>query len=90
MIFLKNGWEMDKNRNETFYRDGMDLSPEDEDKIDTFAASLGFGPKFKSTPSKKYTCPKCKKQNAYYSEIHPDTDINEIILHCPDCGFEDV
>ena len=34
-------------------------------------------------------CPKCGKNKAYYQEMHPDTDMNEIILYCPDCGEVD-
>lgn len=78
-----------EKRSETFYRDALDLSPEDAERIDMLAASLGFGPKYKSEPRKTYECPKCKSPNAYYKEIHPDTDMNDVVLYCPDCKFED-
>ena len=69
----------------TFYRDRVDCSEEDADRIDTFAATLGFGPKYKPTPPRTYTCPSCKKTNAYCKEIHPDTGMDEIVSYCPDC-----
>jgi endogenous inhibitor of DNA gyrase (YacG/DUF329 family) len=37
----------------------------------------------------KVICPKCKKPKAFYREMHADTDMNEIILYCPDCGEVD-
>lgn len=42
--------------------------------------------KVKST--KKKACPNCGMCNAVYKERHPDTDMNEITLCCPDCGYE--
>ena len=80
---------MDNTKSKTFYRDAMELTKEESDKIDTLAAAFGFGPKYKPTPAKKYTCPKCKKENAVHKEMHADTDMNEIVLSCPDCGFEE-
>jgi len=50
-----------------------------------FAAKLGLGPKYKPEPRKTHTCLECGKGNAYYREEHPDTDMNEIVLFCPDC-----
>jgi len=38
---------------------------------------------------KNIICPKCKKMQAFYREEHPDTDMNEIVLYCPDCGEVD-
>jgi len=32
-------------------------------------------------------CPRCHKRNAIIKEEHPDTDMNEIVLQCPDCGY---
>ena len=73
----------------TFYRDKIEgLDEDDKERLDTFAACLGFGPKYIPTPTPKYECPRCHKTNAYYKEIHPDTDINEIVLHCPECKYE--
>lgn len=31
-------------------------------------------------------CPKCGNDKVYYKEVHPDTDINEIVLWCQNCG----
>jgi len=71
---------------ETFYRDDIEgLPEEDKERLDVFAACLGFGPKYKPKPTKTYTCDVCGCNNAYYKEMHPDTDINEIVLYCPDC-----
>jgi DNA-directed RNA polymerase subunit RPC12/RpoP len=55
--------------------------------VDEFLAKFGLGPKYVPQNPKQYTCPKCGKANATLKEEHPDTDINEIILSCPDCGF---
>ena len=78
------------SESKTFYRDNISgLTKDDEDRIDTFAASLGFGPKYTPTPRKEHQCPSCKGKKAYYKEIHPDTDMNEIVLHCSDCNFEE-
>ena len=79
---------MSENESKTFYRDKLDLNKIEADRIDTFAASLGFGPKYTPKPTKKYLCPKCGMTNAYYKEIHPDTDMIEIVLYCPDCKNE--
>jgi len=76
-------------QSKTFYRDGMDLRVEDADRMDVLAATLGFGPKYKPKPIKRHACPACGKVNAIYKEIHPDTEMNEIVLSCPDCGFEE-
>ena len=59
-----------------------------KDKIDDFLAKFGLGPKYIPKEPKKYPCPKCGKKNAYYVEEHADTDMNEMVLKCPDCGFE--
>jgi hypothetical protein len=50
-----------------------------------FAAALGLGPKYIPQPRQTVECPSCHNQNAYYREEHPDTDMNEIVLFCPDC-----
>ena len=57
------------------------------DKIDTFLAAFGMGPKYKPTPPRTYECPKCKGQNARIRERHADTDMNCMELTCPDCGY---
>jgi len=57
------------------------------DAVDTFLAAFGMGPKYKPSERKVYLCQRCGKENAFYKEYHPDTDMNEILLTCPDCGF---
>jgi len=55
-----------------------------EDIPDIFQKMFGLG---KYEPKTQYEeCPKCKKKKAHYREEHPDTDMNEIILYCDDCG----
>ncbi len=58
------------------------------DVVDNLLATFGLGPKYIPKNSKKYICPVCKKSNAIIKELHTDTDMNEMALHCPDCGFE--
>lgn len=58
------------------------------ERVDEFLAKFGLGPKYVPTESKKFKCPKCGKLNAEYREIHPDTDMNEMVLFCPDCKSE--
>ena len=58
-----------------------------EEKGNAFLKTFGMGPTYKSKPRKTVLCPNCLKQNAYYREDHPDTDMNEINLYCPDCGY---
>jgi len=45
-----------------------------------------YGFRFKKIKAKTFQCPKCKKDGAYFREEHPDTDMNEIVKYCPDCG----
>lgn len=59
------------------------------DKIDDLLAKFGMGPKYVPSKPKKYKCPECGDGNAVYKEIHPDTDMNDVVLSCPDCGFLD-
>lgn len=59
------------------------------EKIDTFLACFGMGPKYVPTPPKLYDCPRCKGTNAVIKELHPDTDMNCMALCCPDCGYEE-
>ena len=68
--------------------EGMNLTSEERDKYEDFASKFGLGPKYKQEPLKKYKCPSCNKENAIHKEIHPDTDMNEMVLSCPDCGHE--
>jgi len=56
------------------------------DVVDDFLAKFGMGPKYVPTERKTYTCPKCRGHRAYYEELHADTDMDEILLYCPDCG----
>ena len=58
------------------------------DKVDTFLAKFGLGPKYIPKESPKRECPQCHKMNAFVKEEHPDTDMNCMILKCPDCGYE--
>ena len=56
----------------------------DEDIEDFLHKILGLG---KYKPETKYEeCPECGKKQASWREEHPDTDMNEMVLHCPDCG----
>lgn len=70
------------------------------DKFDKFRNDLGdktvdaIVEKFSLNPDFKYerkrrACPQCGKTNACFKEIHPDTDMNDVVLCCPDCGFVD-
>lgn len=43
--------------------------------------------KTSKTSSKTHRCPECGKSNCVVHEEHPDTDMNEMILKCPDCGY---
>jgi hypothetical protein len=73
----------------TFYRDDIEgLDKDDKDRMDTFAACLGFGPKYTPTPTPTRECSSCRQKNAYVKEIHPDTDMNEMVIFCPDCNHE--
>ncbi len=38
--------------------------------------------------NKRYTCPECNSLNVFHKEIHPDTDMNKVVLCCKDCGYE--
>ena len=41
----------------------------------------------KFEPKPKYQqCPKCKQNKAQWVEDHPDTDMNEMVLRCLNCG----
>ena len=59
-----------------------------EEEVNNFLVKFGIGPNYKPTLPKTRTCPKCKKKNVYTKEIHPDTDMNDIVLYCSDCGYE--
>jgi Zn finger protein HypA/HybF involved in hydrogenase expression len=50
-------------------------------------ASLGFDAEGKPLPIERKTCEcdNCHKNNAYVREEHPDTDMNEMVVYCPDC-----
>lgn len=64
------------------------LSSEDLETTDTFLAKFGLGPKYIPQEPTKHLCPKCGKNTAYYKEEHPDTDMNEMVLYCPECKYE--
>jgi phage FluMu protein Com len=57
--------------------------------VDNFLAKFGMGPKYVPKKPQTCECPRCKRQNAFIKEIHPDTDINAIVLYCPDCKYEE-
>jgi len=38
---------------------------------------------------KASTCNQCGCLDAYVKEIHPDTDMNEIVKYCPKCKYEE-
>ena len=63
-----------------------ELGSEDVEILDNFLAAFGMGPNYIKKESKKYNCSKCNGKNAVYKEFHADTDMNEILLDCPDCG----
>lgn len=67
--------------------DGFDEYREtlEEETVNNFLEAFGMVPLYNSTKRKTHICPVCGKSNAYYKEIHPDTDMNEIVLYCPDC-----
>ena len=52
------------------------------DKIQKMFGLWNFEPK----PPKYQKCPKCKQNKARWVEDHPDTDMNEMVLRCLDCG----
>ena len=56
-------------------------------KVNTFLAKFGLGPDYKPSPPKLEECPRCHGRNARWREDHPDTDMNEMNLHCPDCSY---
>jgi hypothetical protein len=43
----------------------------------------------KENTSKQMICPECKKGNIYWKEIHQDTDMNDVVLYCPECRMRD-
>lgn len=69
-------------------REALDFSKMSEPDLD-FCAKHGLGPKYVPKEPKKHKCPKCEGENAYFKEIHPDTDMNDVVLFCPDCKFLD-
>jgi hypothetical protein len=56
-------------------------------KVNEFLAKFGLGPNYKPAAPKLHECPQCKMHNAQYKEEHPDTDMNEMVMECPDCGY---
>lgn len=95
-IYKKFGFNVvgkDKGNNrplmkrEVIKEDQWEKYRKDFPNIDDFLATLGLGPKYVPKEVKKYTCPKCLKNEAYYKEIHPDTSMNDVVLFCPECKF---
>ena len=37
----------------------------------------------------KSPCPKCGSLDTAFKEVHPDTDMNDVVLSCNSCGFLD-
>jgi hypothetical protein len=62
----------------------------ERDVVDDFSAKFGLGRKYIPKEPTYYDCPihSCGGKKCYYKEIHPDTDMDEIVLYCPDCGYE--
>ena len=56
------------------------------DKVNKFLATLGLGPEYVPKEPKLEKCPNCGELIASYKEIHPDTDMNEVVLICKVCG----
>jgi len=56
--------------------------------VNTLLSKFGLGPDFVPQEPVKHECPKCHEKNAIHKELHPDTDMNEMVLKCPDCGYE--
>jgi len=56
------------------------------DRVDEFLSKFGLGTKYEAIEPKTHICPECNNANALYKEVHADTDINEMVLSCPDCG----
>lgn len=56
-------------------------------KVNEFLSKFGLGPDYKPSKPKLHECPQCKKCQARYKEMHADTDMNEMVLECPDCGY---
>lgn len=59
-----------------------------KETVDNFLSKFGLGPKYVPSAPKKHICPVCGHPNATIKETHPDTDINDIMMCCPDCGIE--
>jgi hypothetical protein len=60
------------------------------DLVDDLLAEFGMGPKYiPKKPKSAGKCPKCNSENTIFKEVHPDTDMNDIVLKCNDCGFID-
>ncbi len=75
---------MDRAEMETIAMPSANPTEEEAEKFLDFANSL---PNEEQAPLPVFRCPECYEFNATYEEIHPDTDINEVVLVCPDCGF---
>lgn len=56
-------------------------------KVNTFLSKFGLGPDYVPKAPPVYECPQCHGKNGRVREDHPDTDMNEMNLHCPDCGY---
>jgi len=75
---------MDRTGMEKVAMPSVNPTEAEVEKFEDFCNSL---PDEEQAPLPVFVCPECKEFNATYEEIHPDTDINEVVLVCPDCGF---
>jgi hypothetical protein len=55
--------------------------------VDGFLSSFGLGPNYVPPAPKTYACPQCGGAKATCHEEGADTDYNEMVLECPDCGW---
>jgi len=53
--------------------------------VDEIIAKFDIDPNDKKT----HICPQCGSKKAYHKEIHPDTNVNDMVLFCPECNFLD-
>ena len=76
---------------ENIMDDGYDAARRElgTERVDTFLANFGIGPAYDPAPAVTYLCTSCGAANAQYREEGADCDggQNQIVLHCPDCGF---
>ena len=84
--YAQEAGAMDMSLNDGFDEFRKEIGSE---KVNEFLAKFGLGPNYKPQAPKLHECPQCKKCQAQYKEMHADTDMNEMVLECPDCGEVD-